>query len=651
MPNYVGSVRTMVVACNNGAYGRADKTTPVRKPLMILATLPRVLGPGETLTLPVNVFAMEDRVKNVRLTLEETSGLVEILGAPQKEINFSSPGDEIVTFNLRVTERVGVAKFKVSAQGGSERATQEIEIDIRNPNPYIADVIDKVIQPGEEWSQDYKMPGVAGTNTASLEVSNIPPLNLQRRLRWLIRYPHGCLEQTTSAVFPQLYVGKLIEMDEKLKNKTKSNIEAAINKFRRYQTTAGGFSYWPGNRSATYWGTNYVGHFMIEAKELGYSLPPNMLERWKSYQAKVARSWNPEMDDSGYSRDRNELDQAYRLYTLALAGSPELGAMNRLREDDRLDNLAKWRLAAAYTLAGKPEVGKQIISNLSSSVKPYTEISYTYGSETRDEAMILETLVLLKENEKAAKLAKIIAEKISSERWYGTHTIAYSLLALGKFVGNSQVGGPLEYAYQTKGEQVINAGSSKSIDIKDLPVDQPSKQGVLVKNATQKILYARVVLSGQPLIGDQTSAENDLQLKVSYKSLDGKSLDVSRIEQGTDFIAEVSITNPGTRLNWYRDMTLNQVFPSGWEITNTRMSNAERFKQTSYPNYQDIRDDRVYTYYDIGRNKTEVFRVQLNAAYQGRFYLPSLVSEAMYDNTISARKPGQWVEVVGGSEI
>src|SRR5690606_15905078 len=57
MPQYVGSVRTMVVAGNQGAYGKAEKSAPVRKPLMLLATLPRVLGPEEKVKLPVTLFA------------------------------------------------------------------------------------------------------------------------------------------------------------------------------------------------------------------------------------------------------------------------------------------------------------------------------------------------------------------------------------------------------------------------------------------------------------------------------------------------------------------------------------------------------------------------------------------------------------------
>ncbi len=132
IPNYIGAVRTMVVASGENAYGNTEKMTPVKKPLMILATLPRVLGPGETLKLPVNVFAMDAKVKNVNISVKEKSGLVTLNGGASKSINFDKPGDELVEFDVQVKENIGIAKFTISAQGGGETATQDIEIDIRN---------------------------------------------------------------------------------------------------------------------------------------------------------------------------------------------------------------------------------------------------------------------------------------------------------------------------------------------------------------------------------------------------------------------------------------------------------------------------------------------------------------------------------------
>jgi hypothetical protein len=134
-------------------------------------------------------------------------------------------------------------------------------------------------------------------------------------------------------------------------------------------------------------------------------------------------------------------------------------------------------------------------------------------------------------------------------------------------------------------------------------------------------------------------------MNVTYKTLGGRAIDVGRLEQGTDFVAEVTITHPGI-LSTYENMALNQIFPSGWEIHNNRMDDVSSAVSSSPSTYEDIRDDRVYTYFNIGKNQTLTYKVILNAAYLGRFYLPLVYTEAMYDNSITARLPGRWVEVV-----
>jgi len=646
VPNYVGSVRTMVVAANNGAYGQSEATTPVRKPLMVLATLPRVLGPTEKLILPVTVFAMEGKVKNVEVIVEETSGLVAINGEKTQNLIFDKPGEAMLDFDLEVGQRIGIATFKITAKGGGEVATQNIEIDIRNPNPFVNNIQEKVLQPGDSWNTSYEAVGMNGTNTGILEVSNIPPIDLGKRLKYLLQYPHGCIEQTTSSGFPQLYVGKLMEVDNKDQARITSNITATINRLKQFQIGSGAFGYWPGDTYASQWGTNYAGHFLIEAQALGYTLPSGVLDKWKSYQKKTANSWV-----RSNNRYDNDLSQAYRLYTLALANAPQMGAMNRLREDNSLSEKAKWRLAAAYAQTGRIEVAEALVNSLSTTVKDYRELSYTYGSGLRDEAMILETLVKMKDYERAGKVSRNMSKQLSSGKWFGTQTVAYSLLAIGKLVGNTAVGDSYNFTYQLGNLAAQDANGNMPIMNIDVPVDDVGNKTLNLTNNSTGILYTKLLVNGQPLIGDQTVASEDLKMAIKYLTLNGESINPENIPQGTDFVAQVSLSNPGSRGIRYDEMALTQIFPSGWEILNTRMSNIERFKDSDKPEYQDVRDDRIYSYFDIPRKKTHTYTVQLNAAYQGRYYLPTVSCEAMYDNTIYARQPGQWVAVVGPKEM
>jgi len=644
MANYVGSVRTMVVAAHEGAYGNAEKTTPVRKPLMVLATLPRVLGPAETVKLPVTVFAMEKKVKDVTVKIEPNS-LFEIIGPATQNVRFDKPDEKVVTFNLKVTKGIGIGKVKVITSGGGETATQDIELDVRNPNPKVTDVAARVLEKGETWNEEFKLVGTTGTNSGILEVSSIPPLNLGRRMQYLIRYPHGCIEQTTSAAFPQLFAGRMLDLTDNQKKEAEFNIKEAINRIKRFQIGSGGLAYWPGDSYVSYWGSNYAGHFLIEAKIAGYNVPESLINNLINFQRKTVRSWRAEEYPYKWGRRGNVyLVQSYRLYMLALAKAPELGAMNRMREIKDLPATAKWRLAASYVLAGKPEVAKEIIRGLNTEVQAYRELSYTYGSDLRDRAMILETLVLLDDRKRAAEVMKQISDQLSSNSWHSTQTVSYCLLACGKFVGEKDLSKKFSFTYNLGSASPVNAGSDKAVVQVPIGVDALSNKSISVKNTTDGILFARLVLQGQPTIGDQTKAANKLVMKVNFLDLKGDTININKLEQGTDFIAQVRLKNPGLH-GRYNEMALSQIFPSGWEIHNTRMNNISSNLKASTPEYQDIRDDRVYSYFDIRPTEEQVYNVQLNAAYVGKYYLPSTYCEAMYDNTINARQPGQWVEV------
>ena len=641
MPNYVGSVRTMVIAKNGSAYGSSEKTTAVKMPLMVLATLPRVVGPGEKVALPVTVFAMDKKVKDVTLTVETNSFLLNN-GEQSKSVHFSREGDQVVNFNLDVAKKLGVAKVKIIAKSGSEKAVYNIELDVRAPNPRITDVAGAVIEPGETWKNNYKPIGMSGTNKGIVEVSTIPSLKLEERLQYLITYPHGCIEQITSSVFPQLYLNNLLELSVLEKNEIEENIKAAINKMRSFQIASGGLSYWPGEQNtANDWGTNYAGHFMLEAKAKGYSLPPGLLANWIKFQRQRANNWTA---DSGHSYSSNQLTQAYRLYTLALAKKPVLGAMNRLKSLKNLTLQAKWRLAAAYYLVGKKRVAENLITNQTTDVKAYKELSYSYGSDVRDKAMILETLSLLKRKNEAKDVLDDLANDMSSSRWYSTQTTAYTLLAVAKFIGDtddSEKKISYQYALNGKNDGIDQKAVISQIDLKI----KENKSGVIsIKNTGNKTLFIKQQLEGIPAVGDKTNAENNLKLSVKYLTLDGKIIDPSNLDQGTDFIAEVQIKHPGMRGD-YKEMALTQIFPSGWEIRNMRMDGVESDKKADQPTYQDIRDDRVLTYFDLKRGESKTFKILLNATYLGEYYLPTISCEAMYDNSISARKAGRWVKV------
>ncbi len=634
IPQYIGSVRIMVVAGQGRAYGFEDKTLPVRKPLMILSTLPRVLGTGEQTQLPVSVFSMDENIKNVNVRLEVT-GPLKIDGPARQSLAFEQTGDRLIFFMLHTSEYPGIARLNLIAESGAHLAKQTIEIDVRSVSVPVTEVRSAKIEAGRLWTGKLDLPGQRGTNKVWLEVSRIPPLDLSRRLRYLINYPHGCIEQTVSGAFPQIFLPKLAGLSADEKRQTSDNVRSAIDRIQRLQSPDGGFQYWPGAASSDDWSTSYTGHFLLEAENAGFSVPQAMKDNWHRFQTNRSRSWTT-------GTEKSMLMQAYRLFTLALAGKPELGAMNRLREARNLSIVGKWTLAAAYKLSGFEDASSELIRDAGTTIPVYREMAGTYGSDIRDRAMILGAMTILGLHERARTLAEKISEEICSDQWLSTQTIAHSLIALAHFSG---LAGPAQATNVQFGWQ-RNAVEEISFDLpvlrKMLPVKDKQSEFTL-RNLSEATLYTRFVMEGTPAVGEEKSAANGLAIEIQYHDPQGKPLDLKKISQGSDLVILISVRNTGNT-GPYRELALSHLMPSGWEIRNPRMELVPVIKESEY-DYRDYRDDRVYTYFDLNSKTEKTFRIFVNNAYAGEYYLPMIGVEAMYDATIFARQSGRWISI------
>ena len=636
LPKYIGSVRTMVVAgnSNSSAYGSVEKSTPVRSPLMVLASLPRKISPSEKVTIPVTVFAMEKNVKNVKVEIKTNNGL-RVIGTRTQTLNFANPDEKMTYFNLEVGQSTGIGKVTITAVSGNERASYDVDIDMTNPNPITNTYKDVVLEPNSSKTISWKTFGVAGSNKAKLEVSSMPTIDFSRRLQYLVGYPHGCVEQTTSSIFPQLYLNDVVDVDAGRQQSIQKNVTAGITRLGGFQLANGGLPYWPGNVVADDWGTSYAGHFLIEAEKKGYVLPINFKSKWISYQQREAKQWrfSPQYG--------NDLAQAYRLYTLALAGAPDLSSMNRLRETANISNESKLRLAAAYALVGQKSAGvslllKTTIDEESTSYGRY----YYYGSSERNQAMTLETLLSLGLKAKAFGVANKLAKKMASDQWMSTQTTAYCLLAMSKFAQNNGTKGIAVQFRKDGRAQTIK--TAKSIANRSLTV-RTGNNTMTLTNTKDNTIYVRVLNSGILPIGEEQVLQNNLSASIRFKNRKGIVIDVSKINQGTEFVAEINIRNlENERVD---NVALSQILPSGFEIVNTRFTDYGD-AVNNVADYTDIRDDRTNFYFGLKANESKTFRVLLNASYLGTYYLPGLQSEAMYDNTFLARTKGQWVEVV-----
>jgi uncharacterized protein YfaS (alpha-2-macroglobulin family) len=637
LPQYMGAVRIMVVAGERGAYGQADKSVLVREPLGMLATLPRVLGPDEVFSVPISLFATAAKVKEASVKVMADDHF-EVIGSDKAKVTFKGPGEQMAMLRLKTRSRPGQARLRFTAKGSSESTSSEVHIMIRNPNAPSSVQQFHTLKAHERWSAHVVPHGLAGSNTVAIEVSSVPPLNLDRRLNYLLTYPYGCVEQLTSSAFPQLYLGTLVQLGSKQKEDAEAHVNAAIDRLRQFQASDGSFQYWPGGRRQP-WATSYAGHFLVEARRLGFEVPPTMMSAWLDSQHRTARSWLTGTSGSA-------LNQAYRLYTLALANEPELGAMNRLREQDNLTSPSRWLLASAYRLAGQISAADALVRGEGMQVADHFNMDDpTFASRLRDQAILLNGLATLGRLDRAQDLVAAISTELTADRWYSTQSVAWALLAMARFAGDAS---DKAFAF----EQIVGHQAPTHIE-SAAPVYQAvlkrfPDQGndVILENSSDRTLYASITTRGIPKAGSEEASSRGIGLQVHFTDLDGSEVEIGHLAQGTDFVAEIEILNRTERE--MANLALNFAVPSGWEI-----HHAQYTRQGDTPpslEYQDVRDDRVLSYFGLKAGERVTLKFQLNAAYLGRFYMPGTLVEAMYDASTHALKPGEWVEVVNPGE-
>ncbi len=641
MPNYNGRVRIMVVAGDGSAYGHSDKSVMVRKPVMLLGTLPRVIGIGEEMVIPATVFATEDNVGNVKVSISSSDNM-EVVGSKTHDLHFSEQGDKQALFRIRVKGQPGAGKVIITATGKGEKSVYETDIEIRSVRRPQTKVQAITLDAGKSWKENVTLPGMAGTNSLILEVSDVQPINLSSRLNFLLGYPHGCLEQITSKAFPQLYLKEFASLTKNQEQSIEIAVKEVIRRYRSYQMPEGAFSYWPGGSNSNGWGTVYAAHFMIEAGFKGYVVPDGLKRSVLNYIKRAARSWKPVTNQNYYQSE--EMIQAYRLYVLALSQQAELGAMNRMKERNSLNETSKWLLASAYALVGREDVANDLITKTTEEKTNYTAYDYTYGSEFRDLGIRLQALSLLKKGQEAATVSRRISEVLSSDEWLSTQETAFALIGISSYMNRYRVAESMDFTYSFDGKSTL-VQTPKNIWSETLFTDGPSSARVEIRNDGKATMFVRAISEGTPDQGEEVAYAQGVSINVSYQDGNGRIINVNQLPQGTNFTAVVTVKNPTG--NPMQNLVVTEVFPAGWEILNTRfLHEGTQPEQTDGISYQDIRDDRVYSYIDNLRSGRQVtIRINLTTAYMGTFYLPPVYCESMYDKLIQANTEGRQVTV------
>jgi uncharacterized protein YfaS (alpha-2-macroglobulin family) len=310
-----------------------------------------------------------------------------------------------------------------------------------------------------------------------------------------------------------------------------------------------------------------------------------------------------------------------------------------------IPQLSRWLLAAAFATTGRTEVADDLLDLRVTEPEPQ-QVHYYYGSRIRDKAIILYTLTMLKNEEAALPILKELCDELNNDTWYSTQSVAWGLFAYMKWAamlpGDSKSPVKINLTLNgDKSEQTIQQKQLAGLDIKLVAGDNK----VFVENSSEQPVYATLTRKGTPIISDPAREDKGLSMKVSYVDMDMKPVDQKNLVQGSDFMMIVSVTN--ITFSKVDNIALNQMIPSGWEIQNTRLFEADYGVKEGKYDYRDIRDDRVNTFFSLNQGESKSFVLILNAAYKGEFFQPSIWCGAMYLDNCYSRYPGTPVKVTG----
>lgn len=664
LPSYLGAVRVILVAAEgNNAYGMAEKSVFVRQPLMLQSSLPRTLKIGESMEVPLTLFVADANLKSVDVKVEADAAFASV--GPVVTVPFTQAGEKTATVFIKAGNKPMQGKLRFTAKSGDQTSSHEVAIEVQAPSLPSIRTVSSNLEPNAAWKPSITPFGLAGTNQSSIELSPIPNLNLEQHLDYLIHYPHGCLEQTTSAVFPQLYLPKLIQLEPERQQKIEHYVKRAIAKFGSFQASNGNLMYWPGSAEANDWASLYAGHFLVEAQKQGYTIPLSVMSAWQGYQIRQAQDWT-----SSASAEDTSAIQAYRLYVLASAGKPQLGAMNRLRESGKANEQARWLLAAAYQQAGLAEAAQQTTAGLVANNLNVSVSEASFSQRLGQLGLHLETLLTLQRPQDA----DLVVQQISAElgdgtKAFNTHDLSWALLSISHYLTQMKQTVTADYVMDQGATVALNSAQPM---LTKLIAANDNAFLLTVNNKGTNKLYAALNQRGVAQIGNEQAESQGLHLQAELldragnKVWDAETADPNlKLQQGQDYDLSITVSN-GTTQN-LKHLALSALVPSGVEIgvANSELAEAAPktegstelapAESTSSANnglsYQDLRDDRVLSYFDLAAGASQNVKIRMNAAYLGKYYFPALSVEAMYQPATRARTAGLPISIVKAASV
>lgn len=658
IPEFNGQLRVMAVAVSGDKFGFVDSDVTVRSPIVLTPYFPRFVSGHDKITTPVSVYNStgKDGEFTVKLDIE---GPIKVDGEASYTIDLKAGEEKEISFDLTAEVANKLATLTLTVNGNGKKARKITRIPVRPPTPPHSESGNGSIKAGSKKRIKFKDDWIKNTAYYSLHCMSMPQIEFGRSLQYLLRYPHGCLEQTTSKAFPLLYfedLAKVVEPDRFKENAPEYYIEEAIGKIVSMQEYGGYFTFWPRGGRINPWASTYALHFLVEASELDYSVPGKVLEKGERYLRHVVkaekRSGSSYRYGGVYSEDQwlswNEKHilntQAYALFLLAKMDSPDQGAMHRLLEvhKDKLPFSSKMLLAGAFMYAGDV---KTAASLLPKSPPPDVHVNRitgrTFDSNVRSDAICLYVLQEIDpENILIPLLTKSLNKRFNNRYSFNTQEAAWFFLAFGKLArdsggsgyhGNLRIDGELVAEISTEPFSYIDSTMGE----KDVEID------ITGHGRCYYFWEAR----GIPEKLQLKDVSEGITLSRRYLTPEGGVISLEDVPQGELVVAQITIEAD----NFTQNVIVNDLLPAGFEIENPRLESREQMKNLPTSSmdvaHMDIRDDRllIYTYLLAGNELT--YHYVLRSVTAGTFVLPPITAESMYDPSIRGSSSSGYITV------
>lgn len=645
IPPFQGKVRVMVVAAQDGKVGHAEEYVTVRDPLVMQPTLPRFLQWGDKFEIPLFVVNMTGKEQEVTATIDASSAVR--LEKRKMTVKIPDMGSSTILFPAEVMAFDGTASFKFKVEAGGLQTLDDARLPVLPLSPEqtanITLPADKAFRLADHLPSTLRQQGLK----VNIAASAVPYLSEMKRLRYLIRYPYGCIEQTTSSTMPLLYVGQLLSvLDPKgvEGKKLEDMVYSGLNRLLSMQTISGGFAYWPGGSEPVLWGTAYATHLLLKAKELGYEVPELALKDALNFMEEALTSRRYQWQSGHYYTD----SESYMAYVLGLAGRHQKATIRRLADSNPWKGAGRFvenrfLIMLAAQMAGDKALAERIMKsdNLFSTVdaggRDYTG---SYWSAFRTDAMRLSLAEdVWPGDTRLDALTHRVAKRLATAPYLNTQEAAWAVSALGKIAGRYQ-------GATTEGVVLMMNGKATAPNSREqkvmgwsfygdqLPADKKLK--LSYKGEKAPFLYATVTGYNKSLeIPAPTT--NVLGVKRSYLSLGGKPVDPLQIKQGELMVVRLSIQN---RSGWHiQNVAVTDRLPAGFEIENPNLGRSDDMswidEATLFkPAYVDRRDDRVNIFGDL-QHSAESYWLHyyyiVRAVSNGRFTAAPAKLEAMYE--------------------